>query len=224
MLIEKTREEAIKAFLNGRKVNVLTEFEDGSMVAEPIEAILSEENTRYLVEVPAVEDPEFRQAVEDMIHGSDQNTMDENETVIQAQAAKIAKELIDSVEGEVPPPLTGPEKKEPPAGKPKKEVALELYAKGMPVREIADQVGAKYNTVYYWTHTEKKPGWNEDRHACRTCVYRATGTLKANGAGCDYADITQHIRDCSVGDCDKYIKGTPKPKKRQVKNNGKENE
>lgn len=77
MLVEKSREEAVKAFLSGRKVTVLTEFNDGSVAAEPIEAILSEEDTHYLVDVPAVENPEFRQAVEDMIHGSDQNTMDE---------------------------------------------------------------------------------------------------------------------------------------------------
>lgn len=71
MLVEKSRAEAIKAFLSGRKVNVLTEFEDGSMAVESIEAILSEEDTRYLVDVPAVEDPEFRQEVEDMIQESD---------------------------------------------------------------------------------------------------------------------------------------------------------
>lgn len=66
MLVEKSRAEAIKAFLSGRKVNVLTEFDDGSMAVESIEAILPEEDTRYLVDVPAVEDPEFRQAVEDI--------------------------------------------------------------------------------------------------------------------------------------------------------------
>lgn len=71
MLVEKSRAEAIKAFLSGRKVNVLTEFEDGSMAVKSIEAILSEEDTRYLVDVPAVEDPEFRQAVEDMVQESD---------------------------------------------------------------------------------------------------------------------------------------------------------
>ena len=103
---------------------------------------------------------------------------------------------------------------------------MELAAKGMPVKEIADQLGVKYGTVYYWVKNDsnKKPGWNADRHACQTCMYMATGALKTNGAGCDYADITQHIRDCSVEDCDKYIKGAPKSKKRQVKNNGKENE
>ena len=92
MLVEKSRAEAIKAFLSGRKVNVLTEFEDGSMVVESIEAILSEEDTRYLVDVPAVEDPEFRQAVEDMVHGSDQDAVDEK----------------DSMKGELlPPPSRG---------------------------------------------------------------------------------------------------------------------
>ena len=81
MLVEKSRAEAIKAFLSGRKVNVLTEFEDGSMAVESIEAILSEEDTRYLVDVPAVEYPEFRQAVEDMVHGSDQDAVDEKDSM-----------------------------------------------------------------------------------------------------------------------------------------------
>lgn len=209
MLVEKSRAEAIKAFLNGKQVRVITEFDDGSMAIELIEEILPEEDTHYLVDVPAVEDPEFRQAVADMVHGSDQDAVDEK----------------DSVEGDILPPLTGPETEQPSAGKSKKDLVLELSAKGLSVKEIADRIGAKYNTVYYWIHakTQKKPGWNQDRHACRTCVYRATGTLKTNGAGCDYVTITQRIRDCSVEDCDKYIKGAPKSKK-QVKDNGKENE
>ena len=91
MLVEKSRAEAIKAFLSGRKVNVLTEFEDGSMAVESIEAILSEEDTRYLVDVPAVEDSEFLQAVVDMVHGSDQDAVDEK----------------DSVEGDILPPPHG---------------------------------------------------------------------------------------------------------------------
>lgn len=125
-----------------------------------------------------------------------------------------------------------------PAGKTDKELALELAAKGKSAAEIAKQMGKKYSTVYAWLNPEKckkkasakkgdiKPvsGWNADRHGCRSCMYRATGTLKSNGAGCDYAGITEHIRDCSVENCTKYIKGTPKSKKKQVKNNGKENE
>ena len=190
MLVEKSSAEAIKAFLSGRKVNVLTEFEDGSMAVESIEAILSEEDTRYLVDVPAVEDPEFRQAVEDMVHGSDQDAMDEK----------------DSMKGELlPPPLTRPETEQPPAGKSKKDLALELSAKGVSVKEIADRIGAKYNTVYYWLHANmnRKPGWNQDRHACKTCRYRGE---KVN-SGCDYYVLTDRERGCDPADCDKYIKG-----------------
>ena len=103
---------------------------------------------------------------------------------------------------------------------------MELAAKGMPVNEIANQLGVKYGTVYYWVKNDsnKKPGWNADRHACQTCMYRATGPLKTNGAGCDYVSIAGRSRECTVEDCEKYIKGTPKSKKKQVKNNGKENE
>lgn len=92
MLVEKSRAEAIKAFLNGKQVRVITEFDDGSMAIELIEEILPEEDTHYLVDVPAVEDPEFRQAVADMVHGSDQDAVDEK----------------DSVEGDIlPPPSRG---------------------------------------------------------------------------------------------------------------------
>lgn len=96
---------------------------------------------------------------------------------------------------------------------------MELAAKGMPVKEIADQLGVKYGTVYYWVKNDsnKKPGWNADRHACQTCMYRATGPLKTNGAGCDYVSIAGRSRECTVEDCEKYIKGTSKSKKKQVK-------
>lgn len=198
--------QAIKYWTQGREVIVIDRSSlhaSGGYDNFPFEDLFR--NVELLADVPAVENPEFRQAVEDMVQESDPENEEDTET---------------------PPPLTGPEKKDAPAGKPKKELALELAAKGMPVKEIADQLGVKYGTVYYWVKNDsnKKPGWNADRHACQTCMYRATGTLKTNGAGCDYADITQHIRDCSVEDCDKYIKGAPKSKKRQVKNNGKENE
>lgn len=204
-------DKAINFWKKGKEVLVLdrtVKSSAGGYETYPLGELFR--NLEFLADVPAVEDPEFRQAVEDMVHGSDQDAMDEK----------------DSMKGELlPPPLTRPETEQPPAGKSKKDLALELSAKGVSVKEIADRIGAKYNTVYYWIHakTQKKPGWNQDRHACRTCVYRATGTLKTNGAGCDYVTITQRIRDCSVEDCDKYIKGAPKSKK-QVKDNGKENE
>ena len=67
MLTEKTRNKALEAFVKGRKVIVMTVFEDGSIAAEKLEDILMTEDVHYLVDVPAVENPEFKQAVADMV-------------------------------------------------------------------------------------------------------------------------------------------------------------
>ena len=67
MLTEKTRNKALEAFVKGRKVIVMTVFEDGSIAAEKLEDILMTEDVHYLVDVPAVENPEFKQVVADMI-------------------------------------------------------------------------------------------------------------------------------------------------------------
>ena len=67
MLTEKSRNKALEAFLKGRKVIVMTVFDDGSIAAERLEDILMTEDRHYLVDVPAVENPEFRQAVADMV-------------------------------------------------------------------------------------------------------------------------------------------------------------
>ncbi|HJC91947.1 MAG TPA: hypothetical protein H9695_13455 [Candidatus Mediterraneibacter excrementigallinarum] len=67
MLTEKARNNALEAFLKGRKVIVMTVFDNGSIAAEKLEDILMEEDRHYLVDVPAVENPEFTQAVADMV-------------------------------------------------------------------------------------------------------------------------------------------------------------
>ena len=67
MLTEKSRNKALEAFLKGRKVIVMTVFDDGSIAAERLEDILMTEDRRYLVDVPAVENPEFGQAVAEMV-------------------------------------------------------------------------------------------------------------------------------------------------------------
>ena len=178
-------DKAINFWKKGKEVLVLdrtVKSSAGGYETYPLGELFR--NLEFLADVPAVED---------MAHGSDRDAMDENKK--------------DSVEGDIlpHPPLTGPETEQPPAGKSKKELALELYAKGSSVREIADQVGAKYSTVYYWIHakTQKKPSWNEDRHACKTCQYRADGARR----GCDYYVLTDRERGCDPADCDKYIKG-----------------
>lgn len=112
-----------------------------------------------------------------------------------------------------------------PAGKTTKKIILELAEQGLSAPEIARQTGIKYNTVYFHLNPDKckskkkkaqeipqenlgvKPGWNTDRHACKTCQYRMKeGGAKANGARCNYVEIAKHSRGCEVEDCDKYVK------------------
>lgn len=109
-----------------------------------------------------------------------------------------------------------------PAGKTKKEIALELASQGKTAAEIAKELEVKYNTVYSWLNPEKcrpkkkaittdadyknpdaRPGWNADRKKCKTCRYRA----REDKGGCDYIEIMKHSRGCDVEDCDKYKKG-----------------
>lgn len=74
MLTEMSLKEALKYFMKGRKVLVLNEYDDKSISAERIEDCLPKE-AKYLVYVPAVPNPEFEQAVQDMVE-PDQNEND----------------------------------------------------------------------------------------------------------------------------------------------------
>ena len=74
MLTEMSLKEALKYFMKGRKVLVLNEYDDKSISAERIEDCLPKE-AKYLVDVPAVPNQEFAQAVQDMVE-PDQNEND----------------------------------------------------------------------------------------------------------------------------------------------------
>lgn len=52
----------------------------------------------------------------------------------------------------------------------------------------------------------RKKNWNQDRHGCKTCVYRARGDK--NDHRCDYILIMEHSRGCSVEDCNRYSEDT----------------
>lgn len=74
MLTEMSLKEALKYFMKGRKVLVLNEYDDKSISAERIEDCLPK-GAKYLVDVPAVPNPEFEQAAQDMVE-PDQNEND----------------------------------------------------------------------------------------------------------------------------------------------------
>ena len=204
-------EQAIDYWKKGREVIVLDRHSQnafGGYDNFPFEELFR--NVELLVDVPAVENPEFMQAVKDMVQ-PDQN-----------QEEPSGKENVTP-----PPPSERPEVSEMlPAGKTAKEIILDLAAQGMSASQIAAELGLKYNTVYYYLHPEKcskrkksakpakpvpavkksaigKPGWNKDRHACKSCKYQARGAR----SGCDYYVITDMERGCDPADCDKYAEG-----------------
>lgn len=207
-------EQAIDYWKKGREVIVLdrhSQNASGGYDNFPFEELFR--NVELLADVPAVENPDFNQAVVEMIRsgsGQKQEESPEEESV-------------------TPPPSERPEVSEMlPArkGNGNQERARELAAQGMSASQIAAKLGLKYNTVYYYVHPEKcskrkkaakpakpvpameksmvgKPGWNKDRHACRSCRYRAGGA----SSGCDYYVITDMERGCDPADCDKYAEG-----------------
>lgn len=200
-------EQAIDYWKKGREVIVLDRHSQnafGGYDNFPFEELFR--NVELLVDVPAVENPEFMQAVKDMVQPDP------------------GQEEPSGEESVTPPPQKRPEVSEMlPAGKTAKEIILDLAAQGMTAPEIARKTGIKYNTVYFHLNPEKcskrkksaklakpvpavkksmigKPGWNKDRHACKSCRYRA-GEAKS---GCDYYVITDMERGCDPADCDKY--------------------
>ena len=67
MLVEKKMSEALKDFNKGKKVLVLNTFDDGSMSCEKLEDLFSED-THFLVDVPAYNNPEFDKEFKHTVH------------------------------------------------------------------------------------------------------------------------------------------------------------
>lgn len=201
-------EQAIDYWKKGREVIVLdrhSQNASGGYDNFPFEELFR--NVELLADVPAVENPEFQQAVEKMMQLNQ-------------------KQEDSSEEKSVTPPSERPEVSEMlPAGKELRAKAMKLSASGMKTNEIAAMLGVKYNTVYNWLNPRKNrknvrekkikesanqvsrerhvSGWNKDRHACKSCCYRAP----RGSSGCDYYILTDQERGCDPADCDKYIKG-----------------
>lgn len=66
MLVEKSLKEALEYYIKGKPVTALWIGEDGGMNAMPLSDILDQPENHFLVDVPAVVNPDFEQAVQEM--------------------------------------------------------------------------------------------------------------------------------------------------------------
>lgn len=211
-------DQALKYWKSGKEVIVLdrtVKSPSGGYETYSLDELFK--NLELLVDVPAVEKTEFKQVVEDMVQPDQKQEM--------------------PAEEKVAPPPTGPEVSEMlPAGKTKKEIALQLAKQGMKAPEIAKKIDAKYSTVYNWLNPDKcrpkkkteeisvnyknpnaHPGWNADRKKCKTCRYRQAhnNPTDLNKGSCNYIEIAGHSRGCAVEDCNRYVKGARMGRKKK---------
>jgi hypothetical protein len=208
MYTEMSLKEALKYFMKGRKVLVLNEYDDKSISAERIEDCLPKE-AKYLVDVPAVPNPEFEQAVQDMVE-PDQNENDaegdEQLPPPDQPEKKLEKETVAA-----PGKMSREEKS---------KIIRPLIKKGLKNKEIAERTGIPLGTVNGLSGPIRKElknpvkaeriksGDNSDRHKCRTCQYR-----HSDAGGCDYCIHTGKERGCDVEVCDKAVVGERLTKK-----------
>lgn len=80
MYIEKSLKEALEDYMLGRPVTVLWTGDNGGMNAMRLSDLLEQEENHYLVDVPAVANPEFEQAVREM----EESAQSEPEEIVQA--------------------------------------------------------------------------------------------------------------------------------------------
>ena len=202
MYIEKSLKETLEDYMLGRPVTVLWTGNDGGMNAMRLSDLLEQEENHYLVNVPAVANPEFEQAVREM----EESAQPDPEEIIQA--------VYETQESITPP--TEPEERmeeetiDLPADniEDKKEKIRKLVEEGYTNREIADRTGIPFGTVGYhaarFRKKEKEPVDNSDRHLCKTCKFRSS---RPTVNSCDYAGIMNHSRGCKVEECTKYENG-----------------
>ena len=207
MITEMSLKEALKYFMKGRKVLVLNEYDDKSISAERIEDCLPKE-AKYLVDVPAVPNPEFEQAAQDMVE-PDQNENDaegDEQLPPDQPEKKLEKETVAA-----PGKMSREEKS---------KIIRPLIKKGLKNKEIAERTGIPLGTVNGLSGPIRKElknpvkaemiksGDNSDRHKCRTCQYR-----HSDAGGCDYCIHTGRERGCDVEVCDKAVAGARLTKK-----------
>ena len=107
MLVEKSVKEALMDYAKGRKVVVLQCSEDGKMDANLLSDFLEYDNNKYLVDVPAVINPEFEASVQDMMKGSEAITPTEEDVNEETAESEVGEPESandeDGEENQLPP-------------------------------------------------------------------------------------------------------------------------
>ena len=187
---EKSAKEALEDYILGRPVTVTWMNPNGKREFMDLDEILGFDGNRFLVDMP------------------DDITEPAPEEIVQA--------VHDTQEEPEDCPPNALQREEKSMEKSKREEAAELSEKGMSMREISNELGISYNTVYGWLRKPKsgKAGDNADRHLCRTCQYSMGSYRKSNaGMNCNYIGITGKKRPCKPESCTVYVKGERLPDK-----------
>lgn len=212
MLTGVNFEKAIDYYKKGKEVIVLDRNSLGKNKKSGYDTFpFSElgENLDFLVDVPAVPNQEFEQAVQDMVE-PDQNENDaegdEQLPPPDQPEKKLEKETVAA-----PGKMSREEKS---------KIIRPLIKKGLKNKEIAERTGIPIGTVNGLSGAIRKElknpvqaeiiksGNNSDRHKCRTCQYR-----HSDAGGCDYCIHTGKERGCDVEVCDKALVGDRLTKK-----------
>ena len=108
MLVEKSVKEALMDYAKGRKVVVLQFDAKGRIDANLLSDFFEDENNKYLVDVPAVVNPEFEASVQDMMKGSEAITTTEEDVNEEPAESEVEESESandeDGEENQLPPP------------------------------------------------------------------------------------------------------------------------
>lgn len=142
MFQEMNLKDALKKYIAGKKVLCLQIYEDGRIDANDLSDFLEGKQLHYLVDVPAVKNPDFEEAVQKMV----------------------------SQEKPKSPPTKPKATKQPANKKIDDELARKLLAEGKTQREMAETLGVKQSTMSIWVKKHKED--MEAGRKCGTCKYR----------------------------------------------------
>lgn len=206
-------EKAIDYYKKGKEVIVLDRNSLGKNEKSGYDTFSFSElgkNLDFLVDVPAVPNPEFEQAVQDMVE-PDQNENDAEGGGRTAPPPDKPEKKLEKETVAAPGKMSREEKS---------KIIRPLIKKGLKNKEIAERTGIPLGTVNGLSGSIRKElknpvkaeriksGDNSDRHKCRTCQYR-----HSDAGGCDYCIHTGRERGCDVEVCDKAVVGERLTKK-----------